>query len=88
MGIFIFLFTYLFLFSFFQKKGTKNLTTPYSIPFLSVLHQNNALHNFHKRGKRSAVGHIKRLDYGLTGHSNMVGAKTGVASCINEKESI
>ena len=62
MGIFIFLFIYLFLFLFFQKKGTKNLTTPYSIPFLSVLQQNEVLHNFHKREKRSAVGNIKRLD--------------------------
>ena len=37
---------------FFIKKQTKNLTTPYSIPFLSVLHQNKALHNFHKTGQR------------------------------------
>ena len=35
---------------FFWKKCTKNFTSPYSIPFLSVLHQNKALHNFHKRG--------------------------------------
>ena len=73
---------------FFEKKGTKNLTTPYSIPFLSVLHQNKALHNFHKRGQRPTVGRIKGLDWGLMGHSNMVGAKTGVAVCINETESI
>ena len=38
--------------TFLGKKNTKNLTTPYSMPFLSVLHQNKALHNFHKRGKR------------------------------------
>ena len=25
----------------FLKKGTKTVTTPYSVPFLSVLHQNN-----------------------------------------------
>ena len=37
---------------FLKKKGTKNLTTPYSVPFLSVLHQNKTLHSFHKRGDR------------------------------------
>ena len=36
---------------FFKKKGTKQFTTPYSIPFLSVLHQNKALHNFDERGE-------------------------------------
>ena len=83
-----FFFFFSFFFFFFEKKGTKNLTTPYSIPFLSVLHQNKALHNFHKRGQRPTVGRIKGLDQGLMGHSNMVGAKTGVAACINEIESI
>ena len=39
--------------------GAKNLTAPYSVPFLSVLHQNKALHNFHKRGQSPTVGHIK-----------------------------
>ena len=48
-----------FCFFFFEKKGTKNLTTPYSIPFLSVLHQNQVLHNFHKRGQRPIFGRIK-----------------------------
>ena len=57
---FYFLFIYLFI--FFEKKGNKNLTTPYSIPFLSVLHQNKVLHNFHKRGQRPTVGHRKGLD--------------------------
>ena len=33
----------------FWKKGNKNFTTYYSIPFLSVLHQNKALYNFNKR---------------------------------------
>ena len=41
--------------SFFWKKGSKNLTTLYSIPFLVVLHQNKALHNFHKRRQRPRV---------------------------------
>ena len=47
---------------FFQKKGTKNFTTPYSLLFLSVLHQNKTLHNFHKRWKRPIVGRKKGLD--------------------------
>ena len=33
---------------FFRKKGSKNFSTPYSILFLSVSHQNKALDNFHK----------------------------------------
>ena len=78
---------FIFIF-FFEIKGTKNLTTPYSIPYLSVLHQNKSLHNFHKRGQPPTVRHIKGLDQGLVVHSNMVGAKTGVATCINEIESI
>ena len=75
-------------FFFFEIKETKNLITFNSIPFLSVLHQNKALHNFHKRGQPPTVGHIKGLDQGLIGHSNMVGAKTGVVACINETDSI
>ena len=51
-----------FVIVFFSKKGTRNFTTPYSIPFLSVLHQNKALHNFHKRGQRATAGRIKGLD--------------------------
>ena len=50
----------------FEKKGTKQFTNPYSIPFQSVLHQNKALHNFHKKGaesdcqmhKTSSLGHV------------------------------
>ena len=48
-----------------KKKGTKNLTTPNSIPFLSVLHRNRALHNFHKRRQRPIAGRIKGVDYAL-----------------------
>ena len=44
------------------KNGTKNFTIPSSIPFLSVLHQNKALHNFHKRGQHPIAGDIKGLD--------------------------
>ena len=46
----------------FLKNCTKHFTTPYSIPFLSVLHQNKALHNFHKRGWRPTAEHVKGLD--------------------------
>ena len=35
---------------YWPKKGTKNSIAPCSIPFPSVLHQNKALYNFHKRG--------------------------------------
>ena len=35
---------------YWSKKGTKNSIAPCSIPFPSVLHQNKALYNFHKRG--------------------------------------
>ena len=37
----------------FEKKAPRILPSPYSIPFLSVLHQNKALYSFHKRGQRS-----------------------------------
>ena len=43
------------------KKGTKNFTTPYLIPFRSVSHENKALHNFHKSGLHPVVGCIKSL---------------------------
>ena len=37
--------------TFFEKRATNILPiAPYSIPFLSVLHQNKALYNFLKRG--------------------------------------
>ena len=54
----------------FYKKGTKNLPPPpptlsYSIPFLSVFHQNKNLHNFHKRGQRSIVELSMGLEYAL-----------------------
>ena len=48
---------------FFEKKGTKNYTILYSIPFISVLHQNKILQNFHREAafdcqthKRSRLG--------------------------------
>ena len=36
---------------FLWKKGTTNFTTPYLNQFLSVLDENKALYNFHKRGQ-------------------------------------
>ena len=45
----------------FLKNGNQNFTNLYSIPFLSVLHQNKALHNFHKKEQRSTVGRRKGL---------------------------
>ena len=39
----------------------KHFTTPYSIPFLSVLHQNKAFRNFHKSRQRPIAGRIKGL---------------------------
>ena len=59
---------------FFQKKGTKIFTTPYSIPFVRVLHENKALHNFHKRGQCPIVGRKKKSRLGFDRASNMVGA--------------
>ena len=47
--------------TFFEKKGTKNFTTPYSTPFVSVLYQNKALHNFQKRGQHLIGTCIKGL---------------------------
>ena len=53
---------------FFEKKGTKNFSTPYFIPFLGVLNQNKALHNFQKWGQHLTFGRIKGLDEGLMEH--------------------
>ena len=44
-----------------SERGTKNFSTPYSISFPSVLHQNKAFHEFHKRGQLHA-GHKEGLD--------------------------
>ena len=44
----------------FWKKAPRNFTSPYSIPFLSVLHQSKVLHNFQKRGQHSIVKTQKR----------------------------
>ena len=51
-----------------MKKAPKifpSLPWPYSIPFLSVLHQNKAFHGFRKKGQRSIVEHNIDLEYAL-----------------------
>ena len=53
--------------TFFEKKGTKNFPTPYSIPLLSILHQNKALHNFYKNGQGPISRVYKRPELG-SGH--------------------
>ena len=52
---------------FFMKKGHQKSPPPttYSIPFLSVLHQNKDLSNFRKRGQRSIVERNIGLEYAL-----------------------
>ena len=48
------------------KKGFQKIhTPPYSILFLSVLHQQKALHNFCKKGQRSIVKRNIGLKYAL-----------------------
>ena len=54
--------------TFFEKRAPKTL--PYSIPFLSVLHRNKALHNFWERGQHSIVKHNIGLEYALLVASN------------------
>ena len=48
--------------TFWKKNATKTLPPHLKSPFLSVFHQNKALHNFHKRGQHSILRHIKGLD--------------------------
>ena len=52
---------------FFEKRAPKTSPPSYSIPFLSVLHQNQALHNFCKSGQRSIVECHIGLEYALVG---------------------
>ena len=46
-------------------EATKNFTTPYSIPFASILHQSKDLHNFHKRRQHLIARRIKGLHQDL-----------------------
>ena len=45
---------------FFRKKAPKTLQTPYSVPFLIVLHQNKALYKFPQKGEVSHCRIYKR----------------------------
>ena len=46
---------------FFKKRALKIFLSLFN-PFLSILHQNKALHKFYKRGQRPIAVHIKCLD--------------------------
>ena len=56
--------------TFFEKGAPKISPSPYSISFLSVLHQNKTLYNFPKRGQRSIVERNIDLEYVL---NSMIG---------------
>ena len=52
--------------TFYEKRAPKispPSPPPYSVSFLSVLHQNKALHNFCKRMKCLIVEHNMSLEY-------------------------
>ena len=51
--------------TFFNKRPQKFHPAPYSIPFLSALHQNKVLHNFRRRGQRSILECNIGLEYVL-----------------------
>ena len=57
--------------TFHEKRGTKNFTSPYSIPFLSVLHQNKTVHNVLKMGQRLTAVGIKDLDRSVVRSHNV-----------------
>ena len=50
-----------------KKKGTKNFTTPHSIPIQSVLYQNKTSHNFDKRVERPIAESIEDLGKDIEG---------------------
>ena len=53
--------------TYLLKKDHKNSPPPtHSISFLSVLHQNKALHNFPNRGQSSIVERNIGLEYALS----------------------
>ena len=49
--------------TFFEKRAPK--ISPYSVPFLIVLHQIKALYNFRKKGRLSIVERKVDLKYAL-----------------------
>ena len=50
-----------------KKEPPKSPSHPYAILFVSVLHQNKALHNLRKRGQRSIAKRNIGQEYVLTG---------------------
>ena len=54
--------------TFFEIRAPKISPTPYSITFLSVLHQNKALYNSCKGGQHLIVERNIGLDYALMGY--------------------
>ena len=68
---------------FFEKRAQKISPTPYSISFLSVLHQNNVFHNFCKRGQWLIVKRNIGLEYALDNDlQTMINAK--IVVCCSE----
>ena len=57
---------------FFEKRVPEISHTPYSIPFLGVLHQNKALNNFQERGHHSIVKCNTGLEYALSKYLSKV----------------
>ena len=72
---------------FFEKKGTTNFTTPYSNPFFDVLHQNKALHNFHKRGQYPGIWNVVSLIKNKNDHSLILSNYIKLIHNINHVES-
>ena len=62
--------------TFLKKRHQKFHPTSYSIPFLSVLHQNKVLYNFHKRGQHLIVEHNIGLEYALIRLDLLVASET------------
>ena len=60
------------------------VTNPYSISFLSVLHQNKALHNFDKRDQRLIATHIKGPEVWKFSHKLFCEKKYQLLLCPND----
>ena len=58
--------------AFFMKKGHQKFLPLYSIPFASVLYQNEPLRNFCKRGPRLIVECNIGLQYALPNLDNLL----------------
>ena len=67
-----------------KKKENKTITTPYSIPFLSVLFQNKALHNLYRRGQHLIARHVKGPDVWKFSHKLFWDKKYQLWLCPND----